>query len=174
MSRSLRCTLPALVLLTLSCTDAPLGTDAGLDAPAPEFLIGSSPLIVLDKSDPVDPRLEVEVEVTKGIVQAADNDKFLLRATTIFKADGTEVGFIIDIDKPTPTKQDQIRGGSSVAVIMDMDIPFPDVWDKLVNAANQGATITADVTVELLLIDGAAAEHILDSGETAGFIMDMD
>jgi hypothetical protein len=167
MSRSLRATVPALVLLTLAgCTDAPLGitADDSLTAPAPEFLIGDSPLIIL--LDPATKTLNVGVEMTKGIVNTADhNDRFWLRTTTSFKVDDEDpVALQPCVDKPEPAKQEQIKGGSTVPVNVAVVID-DDTWTKLMAAADLGATITANVTVELLLIDGAGAEHVLDRVE---------
>jgi hypothetical protein len=158
--------------LAMACTDPGLGPASESAAPAPEFLIGGSPLIIT--LIPTTRTLNVGVEVTKGIVQAADNDKFFLRATTTFTSPN---GLIADIgaciEKPTATKQDQIRGGSTVGFIMDIDIP-DDPWSKLVNAANQGVTITAHVTVELIMIDGSGGEHVLDRAEAASAVDPQD
>jgi hypothetical protein len=169
MYRPLRAVAPALLLFTLAvgCTDAPLGltADNTLSAPAPEFLLGGSPLILL--LDPATKTLNVGVEVTKGIVNTADhNDRFWLRTTTSFKVDDEDpVALQPCVDKPEPAKQEQIKGGSTVPVVVAVVID-DDTWTKLVAAADLGATITANVTVELLMIDGAGAEHILDTKES--------
>lgn len=176
MSRSLRTVPLTLVaaVLAVGCTDAPLGTSGdSLTAPPPEFLIGDSPLILL--LDPATKTLNVGVEVTKGIVQAADNDKFFLRTTTSFKVDDNEVpaGIIICIEKPEPATQDKIKGGSTVPVNVAVVID-DDTWIKLLAAADQGATITANVAVELLLIDGAGKEHVLDTASQTAVVDPKD
>lgn len=175
MSRSPRTTIPALALLLLAgCTDAALlgpTSDAELAAPAAEFLIGGSPLIILD---PTTRTLNVQVEVTKGIVKAADNDKFFLRTTPSFQVDdAAPVGLQPCIDKPQPATEDKIKGGSTVPVLVSVPID-DDTWIKLVAAADQGATITAYVTVELLLIDGAGREHVLDTAAQTSHVDPKD
>ncbi|UCF41565.1 MAG: hypothetical protein JSW43_04335 [Gemmatimonadota bacterium] len=161
-----RVLLLSVSALLAACSERPVAPEVD----APLFLLGGSPLQPITLDEPGQSLL-VPLTVTKGIVQAADNDRFWLRATAGFLVDDGEdpVAIIICIEKPVPTKQDQIRGGGEVAVIMDIDIPDDD-WAKLVAAATQGATITAKVQVELLLIDAAGQEHVLDAVEKSGII----
>jgi hypothetical protein len=171
MSRSLRCTLPALVLLTLSCTDAPLGTDAGLDAPAPEFLIGDSPVIVLDRTVP---GVEVTVEVTRGLTEVRIEDKFKVRGNVglWWEALNEPIHLTpVEIDL-VGVKDDGVRQGDKVAIIMDIDIPAPE-WDALVNAdesATGGSNPQLHVLAELIMTDGKGTEHLLDEVDVTVFV----
>ena len=162
-------------VLAVGCTDAPLGTsvDDSLNAPAPEFLIGQSPLIVLIQDPNEPPAVEVTAQVNKGIVNVKDEDKFKTRTTVTFTVNGTAEGTVGPQDFALiGVKDDGVRGGGEVAIIMCMDIPI-DLWTKLLAADAQGATIEARATVELVMKDGAGKEHILDE-ESAGVIMDID
>ena len=161
MSRSLRCSVPALVLLTFAaCTDAPLGTTTdGTDTSAPLFLIGQSPLIRLDPSVQ---GVEVTAEVTRGFTEVKVEDKFRVRLKVTFTLDGSSAG---EVAPPGPidligVKDDGVRQGDKVAIAICINIPAP-LWDAIVTAGTAEAT----ATVELFMTDGAGKEHTLDHVE---------
>lgn len=172
-------------LLAAGCSDAPLGpgTSAGssdepgviADGPSatgPLFLIGDSPLIslLLDPSTGQH-TLRVEVEVTRGLVEVKLEDKFKIRTTVVLTADGNPfpdgtVG--PQKDALVAVKDDGVRGGGTVALQPCVDIPS-ELWTKLVSADVESATVEATATVELVMLDGAGKEHVLDEvTQTAG------
>ena len=163
MYRPLRAVVPALLLFTVAaCTDAPLGiTDDTLSAPPPEFLIGNSPLITLDKTKPA---VEVTVEVTRGLTQVRIEDKFKIRTTVEFTGFDNSTLVPLDISL-VGVKDDGVRQGGTVAVTGCIDIPAP-LWDALVAAG----LVEAKATVELVMTDGAGKEHVLDT-EGSTFVL---
>jgi hypothetical protein len=173
MSRSLRATLPALILLAVAaCTDTPLGltADDTLSAPAPEFLIGNSPLFIriVPPGQGQLPGVEVTVEVTRGLTEVKIEDKFKVRMTVEF-SNGTVLGTVGPQDQSlVGVKDDGLRQGALVEIAGCIDIPAP-LWDDLVAAG----TVEVKATVELVMTDGAGKEHILDTKSTA-IIMDID
>lgn len=139
--------LAAALLVAGACTDAPLPPDP----PPPRFLIGDSPLQIELKQEQKTVGdltltihyIEIKSDVSGGIAQVKNEDRFTIRATVDFtKLDGSQVG-IVD---------------------PKVDIPAAE-WTKLVAANPQpaGNAIDANVTLELILTDGAGKEHLLDS-----------
>ena len=154
MARTLRC-IPVLLcmgLLVGGCGDA--STDDGV-APAAEFLIGGSPLIIF--LNPIEPGVELTVGVTRGLTRVRTEDKFKVRTTVEFKGFGTVGPQDLSL---AGVKDDGVRGGGEVALDVCVQIPAP-LWDALVSAG----TVEAKATVELVMRDGAGKEHVLDSKE---------
>ncbi len=162
MSRPLRRTVPALALLALAaCTDAPLSpTEDGLEQPAPEFLIGSSPLIVLDPSKPA---VEVTVEVPRGLGEVKIEDKVAVRFSAAFWWDGLAEPERLDaVDVNLLGVKDDGRGNAHPTGCIDIPAPL---WDALVNndeSATGGNNPQLHVLSEVILTDGIGEEHVLD------------
>ena len=189
-------------LLAAGCSDAPLGpaTSAGSsDEPAviadgpsatgPLFLLGGSPLIILD---PTTKELNVTVEVTRGLTQAGTDDRFFLRSSAEFSKPGGTVAVVDPKDDGiTAGKDGDVRGGGKVAIGACIEIPTEDgtcdgnvctksTWEKLVEADDSakldgsGRNPDVTVTVQLILIDGAGNEHVLDEASRTAAIDPKD
>ena len=149
----MRAKFPALVsryvplfslFATLAITACDQTTEPTEDAPEatpPLFLLGGSPLIIL--LDPTEGAVEVEVAVTRGLVEVKLEDKFKVRMTVAFTVDGTPEGTVGPQDfSLVGVKDDGVRGGGTVALQPCVDIPS-DLWSKLVSADEAGATVEA-------------------------------
>lgn len=154
-------------LLALSGCDSPTAPDeATLEPAGPAFLIGDAPLSIL--VDISMPAIEVTTEVTRGLTLPKPNDVFLLRTSLSFTPGS--VGHVDPKDDPVAQqKDDGLRGSGTVSIVVCINIP-DDVWIKLVAAdAQDGAgnpSVTA--TVELILVDEAGKEHVLDTKTGTG------
>jgi hypothetical protein len=164
MRRLLPLSCALAVLVSAACQDALVAPDVN-----PQFLIGNSPLtpITLDVSNPDDPRLIAEVLVNRGITEVAIEDKFLVRVSGEFKLpDGGSAGAICQQDFAlTGQKDTGVRDGSDVGFIMDIDIPAP-TWDAIKDLDK----VAVQLLAELVMTTGSGSEKILDSVTLAGDI----
>ena len=150
-----------------ACQDAPTAPDL-----QPQFLLGDSPLapITLDNSGTL-PVLLAPVTVNKGIARVAIEDKFLLRATGEFQLpDGTRLAAIGPDEIGLIGQKDaDARQGSDVGFIMDMDIPAP-TWDRIRSLDE----VRVQLLVHLLLSTASGTEKVLDSVKLDGSIYQND
>ncbi len=162
--RSVRSTLPLFALLAglvaAGCDGPTAPTEDAFEPPAPAFLLGGSPLIILI-NDPALPIIDVTAEVTRGLTIPKPNDVFKLRTSLSF-APCEACGVTSQVFGVSQQKDEGLRGSGTVAIIMCINIPI-DVWTKLQAADTQSGNPTATATVELVLVDGNGKEHILDT-----------
>jgi len=159
----------ALLLALPACERAP-----GPTAPAgsPLFLIGETPTNHLVEVSATERYLEVEVQVTRGIIEARAEDRFLLRTSAEFSKDGGVVGLV---DPKTDgiadvTKDTELRQGSMVPVRVVLSISDA-LWEALLAAdAGAGDVLDVSLVVELLLQDAAGGVRLLDRVTGSGII----
>jgi hypothetical protein len=166
----LRTIVAAALLLTLpACELAPGPSEP---AGAPLFLIGEVPTGRLVEVSATERYLELEVEVTRGIIEARAEDRFLLRTSAEFSKDGNVVGVvepktdgIADV-----TKDAELRTGSMVPVRVVLSISDA-LWEALLAAdAGAGDVLDVSLVIELLLQDSAGGVRLLDRVTGTGII----
>ena len=152
-----------LAVQLAACSDALLAPE--VSDPDPQFLIGGSPLapITLDKSGV----LTVSVTVNKGPTKVTDEDRFVLRvAGELRLPDGSMAGAINPKVDPVTDENDlALRDGSDVGFIMDMDIPAP-TWDRIKDQDE----VKVELLAELVLVTKSGAEQVLDAVRLAGIV----
>ena len=155
--------------LAAGCDSPITPSEDQFEPPAPAFLLGGSPLIILI-NDPTELSIEVRVEVTRGLTLPKPNDVFLLRMSLSFSPGS--VGQVDPKDFAVSQAKDEgLRGSGTVSIGACIEIPA-DVWTKLqaADAADGAGNPTATVTVQLVLVDGTGTEHVLDTKTDTGSI----
>jgi hypothetical protein len=159
----------ALLLALPACERAPGPTEP---AGRPLFLLGETPTNSLVQVSATERYLELEVEVTRGIIEARAEDRFLLRTSAEFSEDGSVVGLIepktdgiADV-----TKDAELRTGSMVPVRVVLSISDA-LWEALLAAdAGAGDVLDVSLVIELLLQDSAGGVRLLDRVTATGLV----
>jgi hypothetical protein len=115
-----------------------------------------------------------ELYANKGIVNAAENDRFVFEVRANFF--NAQTGGFISATGPQefgvqPGTDAELRKGSTVKVVpLTLTIPA-GVSGAVESILNAGIAVTYQAIVSLVLVDGAGGRHSLDSMTTTGRIM---
>jgi hypothetical protein len=114
------------------------------------------------------------VHANKGIVNAFYNDRFILESFVDFY-DATSgvfiTGTIPEESGLTPADDSDLRKGSTVEVAALTHTIPGDVASDTAAVLNGGNSVNYDVTISLVLVDGAGKKHILDTVTVGGVIV---
>ena len=139
--------------------------------PVQAGFIGDVPVIPFKrKSDDYDFLVGVGIEnlwVTKGVVKAAEQDRFLMVVSIEFtRKDGSWVASISPRDSGiTKDEEAELRKGAYVKVLpILVDVPSA-VGETLKPLISYGKSVLCVVTIQLVLVDGKGGRHVLDTVE---------
>lgn len=146
------------------------------DAYADAGLLGPSPPIVtaVKTGNYLQFLILSELYANKGIVNAADNDRFVFEAQANFfnaQTGGFIIGTGVQEFGVQPDTDTELRKGSTIKVI-PLTLTIPAETAALVETVLRGgSSVTYQVTTSLVLSDAAGGRHYLDSMTTTGIIV---
>jgi hypothetical protein len=150
-------TVTAIAMLAASATPAQAG------------IIGDVPVIPFER-DPYDYNLLVGVDIdnlwiTKGVVQAAEHDRFIMVTSIEFtRKDGSWIAGIDPKDQSVTKDEDaELRKGAYVKAVPILRLVPSTVGETIRPYITDGKSVLCEVTIQLMLVDGKGGRHILET-----------
>jgi hypothetical protein len=113
------------------------------------------------------PESRIEAVANKGIVKAAETDRFSLRITGILTANSSLITKLSWDAPAEKSKNLQLVDGSNVGITMDLVLPS-DKASKLESVLDGNTNVDWKLRIDLVLTAGSGDEKTLDFSEVSG------